>query len=98
MSTSWEARNGSTQSACINLYPWVQPVGPRQWGGSADGASPTHAGDVPKGHADVNAPPTNGMQFFGQVDIDAKTRAMTFTLKDLQGTSLYAKTLAPQRG
>ena len=38
------------------------------------------------------------MQFFGQVDIDAKTRAMTFTLKDLQGTSLCAKTLAPQRG
>ena len=46
---------------------------------------------------EVNAPPTNGMQFFGQVDIDAKTRAMTVTLKDLAGASLYAKTLAPQR-
>ncbi len=46
----------------------------------------------------VNAPPTNGMQFFGQVDVDAKTRAMTVTLKDLEGASLYAKTLAPQRG
>ncbi|MDO9167377.1 MAG: alkaline phosphatase D family protein, partial [Rhodoferax sp.] len=46
---------------------------------------------------EVNAPPTNGMQFFGQVDIDAKTKAMTVTLKDLAGASLYAKTLAPQR-
>ena len=47
---------------------------------------------------EVNAPPTNGMQFFGQVDIDAKTKAMTVTLKDLTGTALYSKALAPQRG
>lgn len=46
---------------------------------------------------EVNAPPTNGMQFFGQVDIDAKTKAMTVTLKDLAGASLYTRTLAPQR-
>lgn len=44
-----------------------------------------------------NAPPTNGMQFFGQVDIDAKTKAMTVTLKDLEGTSLFVKTLDPHR-
>jgi alkaline phosphatase D len=44
-----------------------------------------------------NAPPSSGMQFFGQVDIDAKTRAMTVTLKDITGASLYSKTLAPQR-
>ena len=50
-----------------------------------------------KAPTEVNAPPTNGMQFFGQVDIDAKTQAMTVTLKDLAGASLYAKTLAPQR-
>jgi alkaline phosphatase D len=50
-----------------------------------------------KAPPEVNAPPTNGMQFFGQVDIDARTRAMTVTLKDLTGASLYAKTLAPQR-
>ncbi|QTN26661.1 alkaline phosphatase D family protein [Rhodoferax sp. AJA081-3] len=46
---------------------------------------------------EVNAPPTNGMQFFGQVDIDAKTKAMTVTLKDLVGAALYTKTLAPHR-
>jgi len=44
-----------------------------------------------------NAPPSAGLQFFGQVDIDAKTRAMTVTLKDLTGAALYTKTLAPHR-
>ncbi len=45
----------------------------------------------------VNAPPTNGMQFFGQVDIDAKTKAMTVTLKDIAGDALFSKTLVPHR-
>jgi alkaline phosphatase D len=44
-----------------------------------------------------NAAPSTGMQFFGQVDIDAKSHAMTVTLKDLEGTSLYSKTLVPLR-
>ena len=39
--------------------------------------------------------PLAGMQFFGQVDIDARSRAMTVTLKDLQGDALYSKTLPP---
>lgn len=42
-----------------------------------------------------NTAPTAGMQFFGQVDIDARTQAMTVTLKDLDGNALYAKTLNP---
>ncbi|WP_213953492.1 alkaline phosphatase D family protein [Variovorax sp. dw_954] len=42
-----------------------------------------------------NTAPTAGLQFFGQVDIDARTRAMTVTLKDLAGDALYRKTLAP---
>ena len=46
----------------------------------------------------ANTPPTAGLQFFGQVDIDARSRAMTVTLKDLQGQSLYRKTLGPERG
>ena len=50
-----------------------------------------------KAPTEVNAPPTSGLQFFGQVDIDARTRAMTVTLKDLTGASLYSKTLEPQR-
>ena len=40
-----------------------------------------------------NTPPTAGLQFFGQVDIDATTRAMTVTLKGLEGQSLFTKTL-----
>lgn len=50
-----------------------------------------------KAPTEVNAPPTTGMQFFGQVDIDAQNKAMTVTLKDLAGSSLYSKTLTPQR-
>ena len=50
-----------------------------------------------KAPQEQNTAPNAGMQFFGQVDIDAKTRAMTVTLKDLTGASLYAKTLAPQQ-
>ncbi len=50
-----------------------------------------------KAPQEQNTAPSAGLQFFGQVDIDAKTRAMTVTLKDLAGASLYAKTLAPHR-
>ena len=39
--------------------------------------------------------PAAGKQFFGQVDIDAKTEAMMVTLKDLTDASFYVKTLAP---
>lgn len=40
-----------------------------------------------------NTAPTAGLQFFGQVDIDAKTRAMTVALKDLAGQALFTRTL-----
>jgi alkaline phosphatase D len=42
-----------------------------------------------------NTAPTAGLQFFGQVDIDMKTRAMTVALKDLTGATLFSKVLAP---
>jgi alkaline phosphatase D len=35
------------------------------------------------------------MQFFGQVQIDGRTEAMTVTLRDVAGTALYTKVLAP---
>ena len=50
-----------------------------------------------KAPQEQNAAPSTGMQFFGQVDIDAKTQAMTVTLKDLVGASLYSKTLVPHK-
>ncbi|AHG01979.1 alkaline phosphatase (plasmid) [Halostagnicola larsenii XH-48] len=42
----------------------------------------------PEGEA--NLPPSAGLQFFGQVDIDADTEALTVTLKNRDGESLYS--------
>jgi alkaline phosphatase D len=42
-----------------------------------------------------NLPPSDGLQFFGQVDIDGDSENMTVTLKDLDGTALYEKELKP---
>jgi len=50
----------------------------------------------PEGEA--NLPPSEGLQFFGQVDVDAETAALTVTLKDLHGNALYTKELAPSEG
>jgi alkaline phosphatase D len=43
----------------------------------------------------VNLPPSAGMQFFGQVQIDGRTEAMTVTLRDVAGTALFTKVLEP---
>lgn len=43
-----------------------------------------------------NTSPLAGLQFFGQVDIDAKTRTFTVALKDLDGKTVYEKTLTPE--
>jgi len=47
----------------------------------------------PKGQS--NLPPSAGLQFFGEVEIDARTRAMTVTLRDMTGAGLFTKTLPP---
>ncbi len=47
-----------------------------------------------KGQA--NLPPSAGLQFFGQVDIDGESEAMTVSLKDLDGATLFTKELAPE--
>ncbi|MGH6904236.1 MAG: alkaline phosphatase D family protein, partial [Geminicoccaceae bacterium] len=44
-----------------------------------------------------NLPPSAGLQFFGQVDIDGATEVMTVRLKDLAGASLFTQELEPQR-
>jgi alkaline phosphatase D len=41
-----------------------------------------------------NRPPSDGMQFFGTVRIDGKSRALRVALHDLSGRELYAETLA----
>ena len=45
-----------------------------------------------------NSAPSEGYQFFGQLDIDHRTKALTVVLKDLKGASLYTKTLEPAQG
>lgn len=49
----------------------------------------------PNGQA--NLPPSAGYQFFGDVRIESRTRALTVTLRDTAGTALYSKTLAPEK-
>ena len=43
-----------------------------------------------------NLSPAANMQFFGEVQIDAKTAAFTVDLRDLDGTSLWRTTLHPR--
>ena len=41
-----------------------------------------------------NRPPSEGFQFFGKLRIDRRTRAMTVTLHDLSGKTLFTQELA----
>ena len=50
----------------------------------------------PKGQ--FNWAPSQGMQFFGECEIDPGTRAMTVVLRDLAGTALFTQRLEPARG
>ncbi len=43
-----------------------------------------------------NLPPSDGMQFFGQVDIDGGSHKMTVALKDLTGATLFVQDLMPR--
>ncbi|HJR57840.1 MAG TPA: alkaline phosphatase D family protein [Vicinamibacterales bacterium] len=43
-----------------------------------------------------NRPPSDGLQFFGTLTIDARTRAMTVKLRDLAGKVLYSVELPAQ--
>ena len=46
----------------------------------------------------ANLPPSEGLQFFGLVDIDAATREMTVRLMDSGDTELWSTTLSPRMG
>lgn len=45
----------------------------------------------------VNLPPSAGLQFFGVVDIDGRTEAMTVTLKDVNDEALWSVVLEARR-
>lgn len=44
----------------------------------------------------VNLPPSAGLQFFGEVQIDGKSGELTVQLRDLGGAALWSTTLAPR--
>jgi alkaline phosphatase D len=41
----------------------------------------------------VNLPPSAGLQFFGQVDIDARSKDMVVSLRDIEGATLFSQRL-----
>jgi alkaline phosphatase D len=50
---------------------------------------------IPKGMKG-NRPPSDGLQFFGKIRIDARTQALTVTLHDLTGRTLHTVDLDPR--
>ena len=73
-------------------------------------AGPLHAGTFGPGTLDPtfgpeavftrvppkpNRPPSDGLQFFGLVDVDPATRAAVVSLHDREGRSIYRQELAP---
>lgn len=44
-----------------------------------------------------NTSPFAGLQFFGQVDIDAATKVFTVALKDLDGRTVFERRLTPEK-
>jgi alkaline phosphatase D len=49
----------------------------------------------PKGQSAL--PPSAGLQFFGEVEIDGRTGQMTVYLKDLTGRTLFTQRIGPER-
>jgi alkaline phosphatase D len=45
-----------------------------------------------------NLSPFSGLQFFGEVNIDAQTRDMTVDLRDINGVSVFSRTLQARIG
>lgn len=50
----------------------------------------------PAGQANLS--PYAGLQFFGEVNIDRKSRALTVDLKDIDGATVFSKTLPAEEG
>ena len=48
--------------------------------------------------AKANRPPSDGLQFYGTLDVDPRTRALTAALHDVGGTKLWSTELAPAEG
>jgi alkaline phosphatase D len=53
---------------------------------------------APPAGGPVNLPPSSGLQFFGQVDIDTRGKDMIVALKDIDGGEVFSKQLHAQPG
>jgi alkaline phosphatase D len=53
---------------------------------------------APPAGGPVNLPPSSGLQFFGQVDIDVRSKDMSVSLKDIDGREVFSKRLHAQPG
>jgi len=51
---------------------------------------------TPPAGGPVNLPPSHGLQFFGQIHIDAASRDMIVALKDIDGREVFSRRLRPQ--
>ena len=54
-----------------------------------------HRRGIPEGMK-PNRPPTDGLQFFGLLHIDAKSRVLTAELRNLAGDKLYSVEVPPE--
>ena len=77
----WEFVSGPLNAGGFGPNALDGTFGPRP----AFVAAPPHA----------NTSPAEGGQFFGEVAIDADTRQLTVTLRDVSGAALFSKTLDP---
>jgi alkaline phosphatase D len=48
---------------------------------------------APPAGGPVNLPPSAGLQFFGQVDIDSRSKDMVVALKDIDGNEVFSERL-----
>src|SRR5262245_48031378 len=76
-------------AACRHV--WAEPA--RQY---VRAATDVHQG--PNQGAGPDLPPSEGLQFFGQVAIDGATEVMTVTLKDADDRALWSTKLEPRLG
>ena len=81
----WEFISGPLHSGTYGAKPLDKTFGPQL---RFQKAAP--------GGAAQNLPPTDGLQFFGRVDIHGRSGEMTVRLMDRQNVELFAVTLEPQ--
>lgn len=79
----WEFVSGPVHAGTFGPNPLDNTFGPQV----------VYQKTPPKGR--VNLSPAEGMQFFGEINIESRTQEMTVTLRDQSNAGLFTKVLAP---